>query len=105
MRAREDVEIVRDMTPAILLISFSLHDAFLHSHCSACFSPLSPVGRSHHAATVISPRPSFTVLLFAPPPTPLSTSPRRNPISSPPSPSPESSADLCVVLRLTNSVS
>ncbi|CAL1395702.1 unnamed protein product [Linum trigynum] len=44
MRAREDVEIGRDMTPSILLISFSLHDAFLHSHCSACFFPLS--GRS-----------------------------------------------------------
>lgn len=40
MRGREDIEMGRDITPPIPPLSYSLHDSFLLSHCSACFSPL-----------------------------------------------------------------
>ncbi|KAJ7969808.1 Protein SET DOMAIN GROUP 41 [Quillaja saponaria] len=40
MRAMEDIDIGQDITPPIQPLSFSLHDSLLHSHCSACFSPL-----------------------------------------------------------------
>ncbi|KAL5560192.1 hypothetical protein UlMin_036403 [Ulmus minor] len=40
MRAREDIEIGQDITPPLSPLSFSLHDSFLHSHCTSCFSPL-----------------------------------------------------------------
>lgn len=40
MRAIGDVEMGRDLTPALPPLSHALHDSFLLSHCSACFSPL-----------------------------------------------------------------
>ncbi|KAF5444560.1 hypothetical protein F2P56_033684 [Juglans regia] len=40
MRGSEDVEMGQDITPPFPPLSFSLHDSFLLSHCSACFSPL-----------------------------------------------------------------
>ncbi|KAK3021229.1 hypothetical protein RJ639_045130 [Escallonia herrerae] len=40
MRAIEDVEAGRDVTPPLPPLAFALHDTYLHSHCSACFSPL-----------------------------------------------------------------
>ncbi|KAG7940912.1 hypothetical protein I3843_16G010200 [Carya illinoinensis] len=40
MRGREDIEMGQDITPPIPPLSYSLHDSFLLSHCSACFSPL-----------------------------------------------------------------
>ncbi|KAF9682759.1 hypothetical protein SADUNF_Sadunf05G0141900 [Salix dunnii] len=41
MRAgEEDIEIAEDMTPSVVPLSYALHDAFLHSHCSSCFSLL-----------------------------------------------------------------
>ncbi|XVF37200.1 hypothetical protein REPUB_Repub19eG0125600 [Reevesia pubescens] len=57
MRAKEDVEIGEDITPPLLPLSFSLHDSFLSSHCSSCFSllpPLSP-GIPHHVPLYCSP--------------------------------------------------
>ncbi|XP_031395024.1 protein SET DOMAIN GROUP 41 isoform X1 [Punica granatum] len=43
MRAIDDViEMGRQLTPALPPLSHALHDSFLHSHCSACFSPLHP---------------------------------------------------------------
>ncbi|GMP46370.1 hypothetical protein CsSME_00014562 [Camellia sinensis var. sinensis] len=42
MRAREDISIGQDLTPPLAPLAFSLHSSSLLSHCSACFSPLSP---------------------------------------------------------------
>ncbi|KAG8491033.1 hypothetical protein CXB51_014165 [Gossypium anomalum] len=49
MRAKQDIERGDDITPPLLPLSFSLHDSFLSSHCSSCFSPLSfpPLPRQH----------------------------------------------------------
>ncbi|CAN0892225.1 Protein SET DOMAIN GROUP 41 [Linum grandiflorum] len=56
MRAGEEVEIGSDVTPAISPISYALHDSFLSSHCSSCFSPLPnppflPTGRHRHLSS------------------------------------------------------
>ncbi|KAI4352986.1 hypothetical protein L6164_007187 [Bauhinia variegata] len=40
MRAKENIDIAVDITPPISPLAFSLHDSFLHSRCSSCFSPL-----------------------------------------------------------------
>ncbi|KAJ0732878.1 putative [histone H3]-lysine(4) N-trimethyltransferase chromatin remodeling SET family [Helianthus annuus] len=40
MVSAESIGIGEDLTPPLSPISYSLHDAFLHSHCSSCFSPL-----------------------------------------------------------------
>ncbi|KAK4745168.1 hypothetical protein SAY87_011480 [Trapa incisa] len=40
MRAVDDVDIGRNLTPALLPLAHALHDSFLASHCSSCFSPL-----------------------------------------------------------------
>lgn len=40
MRVNEDIDIGEDITPPLRSLSFSLHDSFLFSHCSGCFSPL-----------------------------------------------------------------
>ncbi|CAN1175791.1 Protein SET DOMAIN GROUP 41 [Linum perenne] len=58
MRAGEEVEIGSDVTPAISPIAYSLHDSFLSSHCSSCFSPLSnepilPSGNRHLSSTSV----------------------------------------------------
>ncbi|KAI8556327.1 hypothetical protein RHMOL_Rhmol05G0244400 [Rhododendron molle] len=42
MRASEDVGVGQDLTPQLQPLAFSLHDSSLLSHCSACFSLLSP---------------------------------------------------------------
>ncbi|XP_057469375.1 protein SET DOMAIN GROUP 41 isoform X1 [Actinidia eriantha] len=42
MRASEDVGLGQDLTPPLPPLAFSLLDSSLLSHCSACFSPLSP---------------------------------------------------------------
>ncbi|XWS24949.1 hypothetical protein CRYUN_Cryun27aG0028800 [Craigia yunnanensis] len=42
MRANQDMELGEDITPPLFPLSFSLHDPFLSSHCSSCFSPLPP---------------------------------------------------------------
>ncbi|CAI0396164.1 unnamed protein product [Linum tenue] len=98
MRAREDVEIGRDITPAIPPISFSLHDAFLHSHCSACFSPLSgrPFPPRHHRHLSSSSSVLYCSPLCSAADSPLHFSSAESNLldSSPPSPSSESSADL-----------
>ncbi|KAL5974511.1 hypothetical protein ACLOJK_031176 [Asimina triloba] len=49
MRAEADVDVGKDITPAILPLAFALSDSFLSSHCSSCFRPLnpSPVTPSH----------------------------------------------------------
>ncbi|KAK9904416.1 hypothetical protein M0R45_000782 [Rubus argutus] len=53
MRAVEDIEIGRDITPPLSPLSFALHDSLVSSHCSCCFSPLPPQPfpptNSHHA--------------------------------------------------------
>ncbi|KAJ6774062.1 PROTEIN SET DOMAIN GROUP 41 [Salix purpurea] len=56
MRAgEEDIEIGEDMTPSVIPLSYALHDAFLHSHCSSCFSllPGTNFTRHHHAPTLL----------------------------------------------------
>ncbi|CAN6228095.1 unnamed protein product [Urochloa humidicola] len=40
MRARESVNMPEDITGAIAPYATALHDMFLHSHCSSCFSKL-----------------------------------------------------------------
>ncbi|CAL5027524.1 unnamed protein product [Urochloa decumbens] len=40
MRARESVNMSEDLSGAIAPYATALHDAFLHSHCSSCFSKL-----------------------------------------------------------------
>ncbi|CAN6241774.1 unnamed protein product [Urochloa humidicola] len=40
MRARESVNMSEDITEAIAPYATALHDMFLHSHCSSCFSKL-----------------------------------------------------------------
>ncbi|THG18275.1 hypothetical protein TEA_007932 [Camellia sinensis var. sinensis] len=42
IRASEDISIGQDLTPPLAPLAFSLHSSSLLSHCSACFSPLSP---------------------------------------------------------------
>ncbi|OEL16775.1 Protein SET DOMAIN GROUP 41 [Dichanthelium oligosanthes] len=42
MRARESVNMSEDLTGAIPPYATALHDTFLHSHCSSCFSKLPP---------------------------------------------------------------
>ncbi|KAF8772477.1 hypothetical protein HU200_005719 [Digitaria exilis] len=42
MRARESVNMSEDLTGAIAPYATALHDMFLHSHCSSCFSKLPP---------------------------------------------------------------
>ncbi|XP_022767951.1 protein SET DOMAIN GROUP 41 [Durio zibethinus] len=42
MRAKQDMELGEEVTPPLLPLSFSLHDSFLSSHCSSCFSSLPP---------------------------------------------------------------
>ncbi|KAJ6412495.1 hypothetical protein OIU84_005529 [Salix udensis] len=56
MRAgEEEIEIGEDMTPSVIPLSYALHDAFLHSHCSSCFSllPGTNFTRHHHAPTLL----------------------------------------------------
>ncbi|XP_011044236.1 PREDICTED: protein SET DOMAIN GROUP 41 isoform X2 [Populus euphratica] len=56
MRAsEEDIEIGEDMTPSEIPLSYALHDSFLHSHCSSCFSrlPTENFTQHHHAPTLL----------------------------------------------------
>ncbi|CAK7346765.1 unnamed protein product [Dovyalis caffra] len=55
MRAGEDVEIGEDITPPLIPLSFALHDPFLHSHCSSCFSllPNTSIPHHHHVPTLL----------------------------------------------------
>ncbi|KAM5562259.1 protein SET DOMAIN GROUP 41 [Rosa sericea] len=54
MRGEEEIELGQDLTPPLPPLSFALHDSFLSSHCSSCFSPLPPLhtptfpNNSHH---------------------------------------------------------
>ncbi|CAL1389106.1 unnamed protein product [Linum trigynum] len=86
--------------PAILPISFSLHDAFLH--CFACFSPFFglpfPPRRHRHLSSSVF----YCFSLCSATDSPLHFSSAESNLldSSPPSPSPESSADLPAVLCL-----
>ncbi|KAG8660613.1 protein SET DOMAIN GROUP 41 isoform X2 [Manihot esculenta] len=50
MRAGEDIGIGEDITPPLSPLSFSLHDSFIHSHCSSCFCPLP--NRPSHSTTI-----------------------------------------------------
>ena len=52
MRAREEVDIATDITHPIVPLSYCLHDSFLHSHCSSCFSPLPFPPHHHHLSSV-----------------------------------------------------
>ncbi|KAJ1270978.1 hypothetical protein BS78_06G093300 [Paspalum vaginatum] len=47
MRAQESVKISEDLTGAIAPYATALHDVFLHSHCSSCFTKLLP--QAHNA--------------------------------------------------------
>ncbi|ONM17540.1 protein SET DOMAIN GROUP 41 isoform X2 [Zea mays] len=42
MRARESVSMSKDLTGEITPFATALHDVFLHSHCSSCFTKLLP---------------------------------------------------------------
>lgn len=56
MRAgEEDIEIGEDITPSVIPLSYALHDSFLHSHCSSCFSrlPSTNFTQHHHAPTLL----------------------------------------------------
>nr|KJB66312.1 hypothetical protein B456_010G134600 [Gossypium raimondii] len=57
MRAKQDIEIGDDITPPLLPLSFSLHDSFLSSHCSSCFSPLSFPPSPHHYGSLYCSAP------------------------------------------------
>ncbi|KAL3735492.1 hypothetical protein ACJRO7_024590 [Eucalyptus globulus] len=61
MRATEDVAMGEDVTPPIAPLSLALYDAFLPSHCSSCFSSLSPPPppRSPPAGTSCSSSPLY----------------------------------------------
>lgn len=52
MRAVDDVEIGRDLTTALPPLAHALHDSFIHSHCSSCFSPLPAAPLSPPSAPV-----------------------------------------------------
>ncbi|KAJ6352571.1 hypothetical protein OIU76_001747 [Salix suchowensis] len=77
MRAgEEDIEIGEDMTPSVIPLSYALHDAFLHSHCSSCFSLLPgtkfyPASPCTHAALLFLYLLLFPFLPRRPPPPPL----------------------------------
>ncbi|KAL9357668.1 hypothetical protein Peur_050921 [Populus x canadensis] len=56
MRAgEEDIEIGEDITPSVIPLSYALHDSFLHSHCSSCFSrlPSTNFTQHHHVPTLL----------------------------------------------------
>lgn len=40
MRATKPISAFEDLTPPLPPLTFSLYTSFLHTHCSACFSPL-----------------------------------------------------------------
>ena len=42
MRSTEDIDIATDITPPLTPLSFSLHNTHLHTHCSSCFSLITP---------------------------------------------------------------
>ncbi|CAJ2666304.1 unnamed protein product [Trifolium pratense] len=42
MRCKEEIDISIDITPYLFPLSFSLHNTHLHTHCSSCFSLLTP---------------------------------------------------------------
>ncbi|XP_024632337.1 protein SET DOMAIN GROUP 41 isoform X2 [Medicago truncatula] len=42
MRSTEDINIATDITPPLTPLSFSLHNTHLHTHCSSCFSLITP---------------------------------------------------------------
>jgi len=42
MSSTEDIEIATDITPPLTPLSFSLHNTHLHTHCSSCFSLITP---------------------------------------------------------------
>ncbi|KAJ8762109.1 hypothetical protein K2173_007217 [Erythroxylum novogranatense] len=52
MVAEENIEIGEDLTPPLSPLACALHNSFLHSHCSSCFSPLPdpnpPLPSDHH---------------------------------------------------------
>lgn len=112
MRAKEDIEIGQDITPTLTPLSFSLHDSFLLSHCSSCFSPL-PSSPNLHFPPFL---PSFSInpnhvptLLYCSQHCSLSDSPLHvssaefHLLQSLPSTSPLSS-DLRAALRLLHSL-
>ncbi|KAL0556950.1 hypothetical protein IC582_005467 [Cucumis melo] len=48
MRALEDIEMAEDITPPLFPLTSALHDSFLSTHCSSCFSllPNPPISHS-----------------------------------------------------------
>ncbi|XVF64293.1 hypothetical protein PTKIN_Ptkin09bG0157100 [Pterospermum kingtungense] len=58
MRAKEDIEFGEDITPPLHPLSFSLHDSFLSTHCSSCFSPLHNNNNNHTHAGPLYCSPS-----------------------------------------------
>lgn len=42
MRSTEGIDIATDITPPLTPLSFSLHNTHLHTHCSSCFSLITP---------------------------------------------------------------
>ncbi|PVH35313.1 hypothetical protein PAHAL_7G148800 [Panicum hallii] len=52
IRARESVNMSEDLTGAIAPYATALHDVFLHSHCSSCFSKLPPQSPSTMSCTM-----------------------------------------------------
>ncbi|WJX71098.1 hypothetical protein P8452_55129 [Trifolium repens] len=49
MRCKENIEISTDITPPLLPLSFSLHNTHLYTHCSSCFSLLTPNNPSNNS--------------------------------------------------------
>ncbi|XP_038886411.1 protein SET DOMAIN GROUP 41 [Benincasa hispida] len=49
MIAMEDIEMAEDITPPLLPLTSALHDSFLFTHCSSCFSllPNPPISHSN----------------------------------------------------------
>ncbi|XP_038700289.1 protein SET DOMAIN GROUP 41 isoform X2 [Tripterygium wilfordii] len=102
MRASEDTEMGRDITPPLPPIAYSLHNSFLLSHCSSCFSPLS----SSLRYPPLLPNPSSTHHVFYCSPqcsssdSPLHFSTAEFHLLHSPSIPDDDSADLRVALRL-----
>ncbi|KAJ4700987.1 Protein SET DOMAIN GROUP 41-like protein [Melia azedarach] len=65
MRANEEIKQGEDLTPPLFPLTFSLHDSFLDSHCSSCFSPL-PSSPLHPTTSVLFCSPHCSSLPYSP---------------------------------------
>ncbi|XP_023520942.1 protein SET DOMAIN GROUP 41 isoform X1 [Cucurbita pepo subsp. pepo] len=70
MRAMEDIEMAEDITPPLPPLTAALHDAFLLTHCSSCFSPLPNSSISHsnllrYCSPICSHSDSLTAAVFS----------------------------------------